>query len=203
MARDADRAIDELLEEKMRRYYGDEKFVLLLLDKGVTTNVTTLNRVNHFRYLVFMGNMNGVIGYGKGKGGDFQTALKNAIHDCKKNLVAIPLDHFYSLTTPIWVRYNGMRLELTPRRWMNAWGSPTMAYMLMLSGVTNCSFKITARNPTPYMLCYTLMKALTRSKTPTDLAEILGQKIYHQNYSSWQYSNVRTEIIPNSGPSYR
>ena len=47
-----------------------------------------------FRYLVFMGNCNGVIGYGKGKGTDFEDAMDKAIEDCKKNLIAINLDHF-------------------------------------------------------------------------------------------------------------
>ena len=39
-------------------------FHTLLIDRDTTTQVTTLNRVNHFRTLVFMGNGNGVIGYG-------------------------------------------------------------------------------------------------------------------------------------------
>jgi ribosomal protein S5 len=41
-----------------------------------------------------MGNCNGVIGYGKGGGLDFEDALDKAVNDCKKNLVAINLDHF-------------------------------------------------------------------------------------------------------------
>ena len=40
-----------------------------------------------------MGNSNGVIGYGKGKGYDFEQALDNAMKDAKRNLIAIPLDH--------------------------------------------------------------------------------------------------------------
>lgn len=203
MTRDAGRVVDEVLEEKMRRFYGDEKFLLVLLDRGVTTNVTTMNRVNHFRYLVFMGNMNGIIGYGKGKGGDFSIALQNALHNCKKNLVALHLDHFYSMTASVKVRYNGMRLEINPRRWMNGWGNPVMAHLLLLSGITHLDFNIAARNTTPYMLCYTLVKALTRVRTPQEIAETCGHKIYHNNFASWQYSQVRTEVLPNSGPAYR
>jgi ribosomal protein S5 len=44
-----------------------------------------------------MGNCNGVIGYGKGGGLDFEDALDKAVNDCKKNLVAINLDHFLTL----------------------------------------------------------------------------------------------------------
>ena len=44
-----------------------DEFMIMLIDRDVTTLTTTLNRVNHFRYLIFMGNCNGVISYGKGK----------------------------------------------------------------------------------------------------------------------------------------
>jgi ribosomal protein S5 len=43
-----------------------------------------------------MGNCNGVIGYGTGSGMDFEDALDKATNNCKKNLVAINLDHFLS-----------------------------------------------------------------------------------------------------------
>lgn len=75
--------------------------MILLIDRGVTSLTTTLNRVNHFRYIIFMGNSNGVIGYGKGKGADFEEALNNAIMHAKKNLIAIPLDHWHTFPRPI------------------------------------------------------------------------------------------------------
>jgi ribosomal protein S5 len=39
-----------------------------------------------------MGNYQGVIGYGYGKGNDMEDAMEYAIRNCKKNLIAIPLD---------------------------------------------------------------------------------------------------------------
>lgn len=57
-------------------------FTILILSKGVTTKTTTLERVNTFRYLVFMGNENGIIGYGIGKGAEFEQALDKAIMHC-------------------------------------------------------------------------------------------------------------------------
>lgn len=50
--------------KEMRMGLNDE-FMIVLLDRDVTTQVTTLNRVNHFRYLIFMGNGHGLVGYGK------------------------------------------------------------------------------------------------------------------------------------------
>ena len=39
------------------------------------TNVTSLNRVNHRRVLLFIGNGQGLISYGKGKGEDYENAF--------------------------------------------------------------------------------------------------------------------------------
>ena len=45
----------------------EDNFVIILLHRGVTTKITTLNRINSFRTLLFMGNGNGIISHGKGK----------------------------------------------------------------------------------------------------------------------------------------
>jgi len=50
--------------KEMRMGLADD-FMIVMLDRGVTTQVTTLNRINHYRYIIFMGNGNGLIGYGK------------------------------------------------------------------------------------------------------------------------------------------
>ena len=59
---------------------------------GSTTNITRLNRVNSRRTLIYCGNQDGIISYGKGKGKDYKQAFDKAILDCKKNLIAIPVD---------------------------------------------------------------------------------------------------------------
>lgn len=87
----------------------NDDFITLLIENDVTTLTTKLNRVNHFRYLVFMGNANGVIGYGKGKGNDFEEALDNAMLHCKKNLIAVPLDHFMSFPQELSAKYNDVK----------------------------------------------------------------------------------------------
>lgn len=43
-----------------------EDFSFLVMDQRVTTNTTRLRRINKFKTLVFGGNKNGVVGYGKG-----------------------------------------------------------------------------------------------------------------------------------------
>ena len=80
----------------------------------------------HCRYLVFMGNCNGVIGYGNGKGLDFEDALDKSIEDCKKNLIAVNLDHFMSWPRKIKEKFQGCELTIEPNREMNSWGHPAV-----------------------------------------------------------------------------
>jgi small subunit ribosomal protein S5 len=68
-----------------------------------------------------MGNGNGVIGYGKGSGNNFEEAMDKALADCKKNLIAINLDHFLSLPRRIEEQFYGVKLILEPRKSFNSW----------------------------------------------------------------------------------
>jgi len=129
-----------------KKLFLSDEFMIVLLDQGVTTLTTTLRRINSFRYLIFMGNANGVIGYGKGKGHDFEEAMDNALMHCKKNLITVPLDHFHSCPWKLESKFNGVTLEITPNHSFNGWGHPMIAAMLMLTGITHCRFKITYRN---------------------------------------------------------
>lgn len=44
-----------------------------------------------FRALVVVGNLNGKVGMGIGKGGEVQTAIQKATHQAKKHLLEIPI----------------------------------------------------------------------------------------------------------------
>lgn len=75
------------LEEKFYEYEDDinmtwkdlENFDYMIMDKNVTSNTKTLRRINSFEVLVFGGNCNGIVGYGKGKGNDFESALDRSV----------------------------------------------------------------------------------------------------------------------------
>lgn len=156
--------------------------MIVLVERDITTLVTKLNRVNHYRYLVFMGNCNGVIGYGKGKGNDFEEALDNAVMHCKKNLIAVNLDHQMTLPRELKSKYNDVNLTVTPRDSFNSWGHPILAAMLMLTGVNHCRFKLIFRNMNPYALVYSYFKLITQNTTPKELCEQTGQKVYRMSW---------------------
>jgi hypothetical protein len=72
--------------------FDPNEFTMIFLESDSVTNVTSLNRVNHRRVLLFIGNGNGVISYGKGKGEDYEQAFDEAFKKLKQNLVCINLD---------------------------------------------------------------------------------------------------------------
>ena len=45
----------------------DDDFIMILIERNTSTKVTTLNRINYYRTLLFMGNGNGLISYGKSR----------------------------------------------------------------------------------------------------------------------------------------
>lgn len=77
-----------------------------------------------------MGNANGIIGYGKGKGRDVTEALTTAMIDAKKNLVPIKLDPISTCPIELSARSYGFKLKITPRKGFNAYGHPHIAVML-------------------------------------------------------------------------
>jgi len=58
--------------------FNPSDFTLIFIDSDSVTNVTSLNRVNQRRVLIFVGNGHGLISFGKGKGEDYEHAFDNA-----------------------------------------------------------------------------------------------------------------------------
>ena len=58
------------VEETLRQgpFEISDHFVMLLLHVRSNTKVTTLNRINSYKTLIFMGNGNGIISHAKGRG---------------------------------------------------------------------------------------------------------------------------------------
>ena len=83
---------------------------MYLLNIGVNTKVTTLNRINSFRTLVYMGNGNGIISHGKGKDLTMTGSLNKAIAQCKKNLIALPRDPQCTLPMALKSKFQDFKL---------------------------------------------------------------------------------------------
>ena len=190
---------DELksFEERYIKYYdvrdlkfdSEGQFKMMIMDQRLTTNTTSLRRINMFKALVWCGNMNGVVGYGKARATNSKTALTRAINNCKNNLVAINLDLLNTCPQSIYSKFGRFKIILWSRKYNNAWGNPDFGAMLQLAGLRHCMFKFIYDKPTPYNLVYCLMKLLTQNTTPKLLSEELGQKLYDTCWSRRRYKD--------------
>ena len=189
---------DLSFEDKLFKYrdYDDlvfdqeGEFRIMLMDQRVTSNTTSLRRINSFKALVYAGNCNGVIGYGKGRALNFKRAIQRAVGDCKQNLVAINLDLLNTMPQAMYAKFGRYKIILWPRKYNNAWGSPKFSTMLQMAGIRHCMFKFIYDSPNPYALVYCVMKILTQNTTPKLLSEELGKKLYDNCWARRGYKDL-------------
>ena len=86
---------ERYFEAQENEVFDPNEFTLIFIDSDSVTNVTKLNRVNHRRVLLFIGNGSGLVSYGKGKGEDYENAFDQAFKKLRQNLVCLSLDHTF------------------------------------------------------------------------------------------------------------
>ena len=155
-----------------------DEFELLFLDAGTTTNVTSQQRVNQRRILLYMGNCDGIISYGVGKGWEFSSAYDDAVRQLKKNMVAIPLDPFYPCGGYLEYKYHCTTIRIFPAHSGRIKGKPMYVNMLFMAGLRNCQFQVIGRNDDIYPLTIAMYQALLRNTSPKMIAEATGRKVY-------------------------
>lgn len=161
---------ERFFEPKKNEVFNPNEFTLIFLDSDSVTNVTSLNRVNHRRVLIFIGDGNGLIGYGKGKGEDYEQAFNNAFKKMRQNLVCLSLDVRFSSQKRMEGRHNDFRIQIFPQATPNYWGNPTIWKMLLHSGFGHCRYVCKSRKRDPYSLVYAFFLAVTQNKTPDEIA---------------------------------
>ena len=64
--------VERYFEPASDEIFDPSEFTLVFLASDSVTNVTSLNRVNARRVLIFVGNGNGLVSYGKGKAEEYE-----------------------------------------------------------------------------------------------------------------------------------
>jgi len=157
-------------------------FTLVFLEADSVTNVTRLGRVSHRRVLIFLGNGDGIIGYGKGKGVDYRSAFNDAIESANKNLIVIKRDPLNTWPQYACVKFNDVRIRMYSNKGGHIWGNPFMWIFLRLAGIYHGAFHIITRKPTDkYALVYAFVILMTKNQTLKTIIEKTGDKVYSYN----------------------
>jgi len=157
--------------------FNPRDFTLIFIDSDNIANVTKLNRVMRRRVLLFIGNGNGVIGYGKGKGDDYESAFDNAFKSLKQNLIMINLSHDWTVCRRLEGRHNDYQIKIFPQPEPNFWGSHTIWHMLVYTGLFHCRFSVVSRKREPYSMIYAFFEAVGKNITLEQQSQMTGYKI--------------------------
>ena len=156
-------------------------FERLILDQSYVVNVTKLRRVYNRRILIYIGNKNGMISFGIGKGEDYETAIVNCLKKCKRNMVLIALDQKHTCPRPIGSRFNDFRLMIMPSNGFNVWGNPLIFKMLIGAGIRHCSFYCKSRKRNRYAMVNSFVISCLKNQTMQEIALEKGMKISEIN----------------------
>lgn len=148
------------------------------MDSDMICNMTRLNRVYSRRVLLYMGNKDGLISYGIGKGTLYEDAWIAAYQDLRRNLILINVDIDFTVPTPIKARFHDYRLQVKSSKNPRYWGNPIMALMLRYAGLYHFGFSIISRVKDPYAMTFAFFKTVTQNTTPKDLGELHGEKLH-------------------------
>ena len=175
---------ERYLEHQEFENYNQSDWTLIFLDSDSVTNVTSLNRVNHRRVLIFIGDGRGKISYGKGKGLDYESAFESAHKSLKANMICLNWDSNFTVPTFLEGRHNDFRIKIWPQAKPNYWGNPTIWQMLLATGFNHCRYACKSRKRDPYALIYAYFAAVTHNMTTQQLELEEGRKLFHSSYGN-------------------
>ena len=153
---------------------------MIFLQTDNVCNMTRLNRAYERRVLIFMGNKEGMISYGIGRGPQYQEAYQSACHELKKNLITIEHDEYFSCPSDLTGRFNDFRLHIKSRYEPKIWGNPLLALMIRYAGLYHCEFYCISRKKERYAMLFAFLRAVTKNRTPLQVSEIFGTKNYRK-----------------------
>ena len=170
-------------DESQGEIFDTSKFNMIFLDSDMVCNMTRLNRVYERRCLLFIGNKEGLVSYGIGRGPLYEDAYIDANKQLKKNLIAIPIDPMLTCALDLKARFNDYRIYIKSSFNPSFWGHHLMCLMLRYTGLYHVGFVVKSRKKEPYAMVFAFFKAITKNKTPLQTSEIAGYKFNKQYIS--------------------
>lgn len=135
------------------------------LDIRRTARVVAGGRRFSFRAVVVIGNRNGKVGLGVGKGADVSNAIEKAVYQARKQLITVPLTHEKSIPHETDAKYASAHLIMKPAREGKGLvaGGPVRVIADM-AGIKNMTAKILGRTVNKLNNGRAAMEALKKLK---------------------------------------
>ncbi|MDP3710414.1 MAG: 30S ribosomal protein S5 [bacterium] len=147
------------------RHREKSEFDQAVLDVRRTARVVQGGRRFTFRVTVVIGDRNGRVGVGMGKGVDVTTGMDKAVFQAKKNILKIPLTAQKSISSIITGKMSAARVLLRPAPDGHGLvaGGPVRV-IAELAGIKNLTAKILGRTPNKLNNAKATLEALKKLK---------------------------------------
>lgn len=138
-----------------------------VLDIRRTARVVAGGRRFSFRATVVVGDRNGRIGLGLGKGVSVADAVDKGAFQAKKNLITVPLTAGKSIPYAVEAKFSASRVVLKPcREGRGIVAGGPVRVLADLAGIRNLTAKILSRTPNKLNNARATMEALKKLKAP-------------------------------------
>lgn len=147
----------------------------VVLDVRRTARVVAGGRRFSFRVAVVIGNRNGKVGIGIGKGPDVSTAVEKGVQRAKKSLVVVPITKRRSIPHQVEGKLSAAWIVLKPAREGRGLvaGGPVRV-VADLVGIRNLTAKILGRTPNKLSNARAVVEALKKLRSPRPQAPSSG-----------------------------
>lgn len=143
-----------------RRERERSEFEQVTLDVRRVARVMAGGRRFSFSVTVVIGDKNGRVGVGIGKGADTALAIDKAVRDAKKHLVTIPLTPERSIAHDVSTKYASSIVTIVPSPGRGVVAGSAMRAVLEHAGVTNVVAKILTRTKNKLTIARATVAAL-------------------------------------------
>ena len=137
---------------------------------------TAKGRTRSFAAVVVVGDRRGHVGAGTGKAKEISDAIRKAVDDAKKSMIAVPLAG-HTIPHPITTRYGGARVLLRPAsEGTGVIAGGAVRAVVEAAGVRDVLTK-SLGSSNPLNVVRATMKALTELRTPEEIAGTRGKAV--------------------------
>ncbi len=143
-----------------------------ILDIRRVTRVVAGGRRMSFAVSMIIGDKNGVVGVGTGKGNDTALAIAKALKDAKKNAIKIKRTEKHSIAHDVYAKYNASRVTLFPNHGKGLVVGAALRDIAVFAGLKDVSGKVVSGSKNKLNTARACIKALT----PISTKYIFGAK---------------------------
>ncbi len=132
--------------------------------RRVTRVIAGGKRFN-FSVAMVIGNRNGSVGVGLGKGADTALAIDKAFRSAKKHMLKLKLTEEKSIDREISAKYSSARVQMRPSPGRGLIAGSAVRDVLVLAGITDVNAKILSTSKNKLNIARGAMKALQELKS--------------------------------------